>query len=275
MDRRDRKESDPRQRGFGSRCSATELLSQVLPYHTSRRTDRGARCAKRSPQESNLRRRGCTTGVGPALGRPTGIEPALTRATTGRSVQLSYSLHAFLAVVWRGVEPRSPGFHPGARPHKLPNQANRKGEAPRPPSGEGRDRTRRLRLARAALSQRELHPQCVAIRPRGGADPERSPATTCLLVLESRVRFELTSYGGKNPAPYQSRHRPQCVVAPWSIVRPSGTARTRTWDRPLMRRMFLPTELGFQSSVCLIVKVGPAGFEPVTLPVISRVLLPA
>ena len=42
-----------------------------------------------------------------------------------------------------------------------------------------------------------------------------------------------------------------------------------------MRRMFLPTELRFQSSVCLIVKVGPAGFEPVTLPVISRVLLPA
>ena len=28
------------------------------------------------------------------------------------------------------------------------------------------------------------------------------------------MRFELTSYGGKNPAPYQSRHRPQCVVAP-------------------------------------------------------------
>src|SRR5215211_2883136 len=118
-----------------------------------------------------------------------------------------------------------------------------KGRSRGPPSGEGGDRTRGLRLAKAALSQRELHPQCVAIRPRGGADPERSPATTCLLVLESRVRFELTSYGGKNPAPYQSRHRPQCVVAPWSIVRPSGTARTRTWDRPLMRRMFLPTEL--------------------------------
>ena len=37
----------------------------------------------------------------------------------------------------------------------------------------------------------------------------RSPATVCILVLESRVRFELTSNGGKNPAPYQSRHRPE------------------------------------------------------------------
>ena len=81
-------------------------------------------------------------------------------------------------------------------------------------SREGGNRTRNLRLPMPARSQRELHPQCVAIRPRGGTDPERSPATTCLLVLESRVRFELTSYGGKNPAPYQSRHRPQCVVAP-------------------------------------------------------------
>lgn len=97
-----------------------------------------------------------------------------------------------------------------------------KGRPRGPPSGEGGDRTRGLRLARAALSQRELHPQRVAFCPRGGTGPVRSPATACLLVHASRVRFELTSNRIKSPAPYRSSHRPNKSRRRDSNPQPSG-----------------------------------------------------
>ena len=97
-----------------------------------------------------------------------------------------------------------------------------KGRSRGPPSGEGGDRTRGLRLARVALSQRELHPQRVAFCPRGGTEPERSPANTCLLVHASRVRFELTSNRIKSPAPYRSSHRPNKSRRRDSNPQPSG-----------------------------------------------------
>jgi hypothetical protein len=50
----------------------------------------------------------------------------------------------------------------------------------------------------------------------------RSPATTCLLVHASRVRFELTSNRIKSPAPYRSSHRPNKSRRRDSNPQPSG-----------------------------------------------------
>src|SRR5919112_4090094 len=126
-----------------------------------------------------------------------------------------------------------------------------KGRSRGSPSGEGGDRTRGLRLARAALSQRELHPQRVAFCPRGGTDPERSPATTCLLVHASRVRFELTSNRIKSPAPYRSSHRP-------------NKSRRRDSKTRNLQDMSL-------TSYPLLHSAAPAaGLEPATCAVIGR-----
>ncbi len=68
----------------------------------------------------------------------------------------------------------------------------------------------RLELATSAL-QRRRSPS-VSYIPKTllpNVWEARTRNILCLLVLESRVRIELTSNGGKNPAPYQSRHRPE------------------------------------------------------------------
>ena len=83
-----------------------------------------------------------------------------------------------------------------------------------PARGWGGDRTRDLLHATQARSQRELHPQNVANGRLEDTIGDPSSAIV-FIVLESLVRIELTSNGGKNPAPYQSRHRPRCLTAKW------------------------------------------------------------
>ena len=80
-------------------------------------------------------------------------------------------------------------------------------------SGEGGDRTRDLLLATQALSQRELHPHLLTSEPG---------------------RDRTFDHKDQEPSALPLSYRPVMFASP------SGTARIRTWDRPIISRMLLP-----------------------------------
>jgi hypothetical protein len=126
----------------------------------------------------------------PVRGRPTGLEPVLTRATTGRSVLLSYRLHAIGAHRRAGASGpmRSRTSISGSSDRRLYRISYRTRSSATSGDGGGRTRIPAVQTPRSPV---ELHPR-----------------------EESRTGIEPACDEGKNLAPCQSSHRPTSPRSP-------------------------------------------------------------
>jgi hypothetical protein len=135
-----------------------------IPERVRVESNHRARLRRALLYSPELRTLGRRTGLECARGRPTGLEPAPTRATTGRSVLLSYSLHAWVhrrvgALEAWATEPSGPmrsrtsiSGPSGRRLYRISYRTRS-----RATSGDGGDRTR-ITAVQTPRSPVELHP---------------------------------------------------------------------------------------------------------------------